>query len=375
MESVKFSEIFNFKNKSNIKAGAGLDTGQYPFYTSSPVLSKYLYTYLHNEPGIIFGTGGNASVHYNERQFSTSTDCLVANLKPEFFNAFELKFIYYYLHGNIYILEQGFKGAGLKHISKEYIKNIDIPLFPKEYQIRVVKLLDLAQSLIEKRKQAIAYLDDYIKAVFLDMFGDPVSNPKGWKKNVFGNLCYRLSDGPFGSKLKTEHYSKSGMRVIRLQNIGIGEFKDSNKSFIKNSHYESELVNYTCQSGDVVIATLGDPNIRACKIPEHIKIAVNKADCIHCIPNETLNKDYLVALLNLPEFHVVFENYVHGQTRSRISVGQLKKIMIPVPPIDLQRKFSAIVEKCELMRAQMQSQLKELENNFQAELQRAFRGK
>ncbi|KAA0260036.1 MAG: restriction endonuclease subunit S, partial [Chlorobiota bacterium] len=76
-----------------------------------------------------------------------------------------------------------------------YLESEKILLPSFEEQHRIVKILDLAQSLIEKRKKAIAYLDDYIKAVFLDMFGDPVSNPKGWEVNKLSKVCTKIADG------------------------------------------------------------------------------------------------------------------------------------------------------------------------------------
>jgi type I restriction enzyme S subunit len=103
-----------------------------------------------------------------ELPFSVSTDCLVAQLKPSYIKKFEIKFIYYFLSGNIRILEAGFKGIGLKHISKGYIDNINIPDLSIEDQKRIVKILDEADALRQKRKQAIGLLDDYLKSVFLE---------------------------------------------------------------------------------------------------------------------------------------------------------------------------------------------------------------
>ncbi|WP_431244235.1 restriction endonuclease subunit S [Flavobacterium sp. P21] len=128
MEKIAFKEIFNFQKKSKIKAGDGfkIGEGKYPFYTSSNVLTKSLNDFLFENESLIFGTGGLASIHYCNENFAVSTDCFVTqpkNNKQTF-----TKFIYYYLSGNMHILENGFKGAGLKHISKDYLENIEIPL-------------------------------------------------------------------------------------------------------------------------------------------------------------------------------------------------------------------------------------------------------
>src|SRR5215475_12026903 len=83
----------------------------------------------------------------------------------------------------------------------------------------------------------------------------------------------------FGSNLKTSHYRERGVRVIRLQNIGVGKFLDEDKAYISEEHFAA-LPRHHCFSGDVLIGTLGDPNLRACLQPKRIKRALNKADCI-----------------------------------------------------------------------------------------------
>ncbi|MBK6363987.1 MAG: restriction endonuclease subunit S [Saprospiraceae bacterium] len=84
------------------------------------------------------------------------------------------KFVYYYLFGNIHLLERGFKGAGLKHISKKYIENLDIPVLPIETQNKIVAILDNANSIIQKRERTIEIFADLLRASFLDMFDDPI---------------------------------------------------------------------------------------------------------------------------------------------------------------------------------------------------------
>ena len=83
LKRIKFGELFDYENKSSIKAGDGLSVGDYPFYTSSSTLSKYLDEYSFEKRSLIFGTGGIASIHYCESPFSVSTDCLVAIAKDE----------------------------------------------------------------------------------------------------------------------------------------------------------------------------------------------------------------------------------------------------------------------------------------------------
>src|SRR5690606_5535942 len=121
----KFKDIFLFAPKSKIRAGEGLDKGRFPFYTSSQVQNKWIDKEQYFDEALIFGTGGSASIHYENQPFSTSTDCFVTISNDESVNT---KYLYYYLSNNIQILDRGFKGAGLKHISKKYIEEIVIDI-------------------------------------------------------------------------------------------------------------------------------------------------------------------------------------------------------------------------------------------------------
>ena len=189
MKYVKFENLFQFQKKSKIKAGDGLKLieGKYPFYTSSDTLTKSINEYLFDNESLIFGTGGQASIHYCNEKFAVSTDCFVT--QPKNSEEVFLKYIFYYLSGNIYILENGFKGAGLKHISKDYLQNIEIPLPPLQQQQKIANILDAADALRQNDKALIAKYDELTQALFLDMFGDVRKNEKGWKQIALEKIC------------------------------------------------------------------------------------------------------------------------------------------------------------------------------------------
>ena len=193
IKKIKFGDLFEYENKSRIKAGDGLAEGEYPFYTSSSILSKYLDEYTFDKTSLIFGTGGNASIHYCESPFSVSTDCLVVFAKDE--TICFPKFVFYYLFGNINLLEEGFKGAGLKHISKGFINDLQIPLPPLPIQKRIAEILDAADALKRKDQALLKKYDELAQAIFIDMFGDPVKNEKGWEVKKLKEICIKITDG------------------------------------------------------------------------------------------------------------------------------------------------------------------------------------
>jgi type I restriction enzyme S subunit len=169
-------------------------------------------------------------------------------------------------------------GAAQPGVNASVLKTLEAPIPPIHEQRRIVTILDQADTLRAQRREMLAELEKLPQSVFVEMFGDPALNRYQWPKMPLGQTAEKFSDGPFGSNLKSSHYTESGVRVIRLQNIGIGELVDHDRAFISEEHFQS-LRKHECRPGDVLIATLGDPNLRACIQPVSIEVALNKADC------------------------------------------------------------------------------------------------
>ena len=269
----------------------------------------------------------------------------------------------------IYSLGQG---AAQRNLNVKRFVGLLIPRPPLAEQRLIASHLDKVTNLISLRKQQLVKLDELVKSRFVEMFGDTFSNPKQWSSKTFQEAGNRLSDGPFGSNLKSSHYSDSGVRVIRLGNIGVGKFIDDDRAFIPYDHYE-KLKKYTCRAGEIVIGTLGDPNLRACLVPPSIEIAVNKSDCVHYLPRkDLLDEQYVCWFLNAPGTLRLAASMIHGQTRSRVSSGQIAKMPIRIPPLVLQREFATFVAKVDKLKVKVQKSLEELETLKKALMQQYF---
>jgi len=196
MHKDKFGDLFEFLPKSGLKAEEGKDDGRYPFFTSSTLLSKWTDSASYNVEALIFGTGGGASVHHARGDFSTSNDCLVAKAKNP--NSVISRYCFHYLAANINLLETGFRGAGLKHISKDYIEAIEIPLPSLTEQQRIAEILDRADALRTKRRAAIAQLDTFTQAIFIDLFGDHDNILLKWPSKKLGDILDFITSGSRG---------------------------------------------------------------------------------------------------------------------------------------------------------------------------------
>jgi len=264
-------------------------------------------------------------------------------------------------------------GANINNLRNEDLDNLEFPLPSLAEQRRVASVLDMVDSERQRRLEALRALADARTSLFDSAFGDPI-RVLGWDVHQLGSLAIKYSDGPFGSNLKGVHYTTSGVRVVRLQNIGVGEFIDADRAFISEEHFRT-IAKHECAPGDVLIGTLGDPNLRACIQPSFVERAVNKADCIQFRPNpELVTAEYMVGFLNHPSTSLAASGLVLGQTRGRISLGRLRGFPVSVPPLHAQVAYSADVRAHELIRSRHLLHLAKLDELFASLQHRAFRG-
>jgi type I restriction enzyme S subunit len=368
MSTKKFNEIFRFAPKSKIKAGEGLEEGRFPFYTSSPLLSKFINRIQHEDEALIFGTGGSASVHYSDKPFSTSTDCIVAIGKDKNFNT---KFIYYYLFGNLHILERGFKGAGLKHISKKYIQNIEIPVFDLEIQNKVVAILDKASALVQKRQQTIYLLDELLKAQFLEMFGSLASKTQKYPLKKLQEFEEFITSGGRGWK---KYYSETGGRFIRSYDVQMNHISNEDIVLV-NPPDNQEAKRTKVKPKDILLTITGSKIGRVTMVPPdfgHGYVSQHVA-IIRVKDIDPLYLSYFLSHDGNGQYLVLRRQY--GQTKPGLNFKQIRDFDIILPPLELQTQFTQIVEKVETTKGKFRESLIELENLFGSVSQRAFSGK
>ncbi|WP_327709884.1 restriction endonuclease subunit S [Streptomyces sp. NBC_00464] len=147
-----------------------------------------------------------------------------------------------------------------------------------------------------------------------------------------------VTDGPFGSNLATRHYTHSGPRVLRLQNIGDGEFRDV-RTHIPESHFE-RLAVHEAREGDLVIASLGDDLPRACIVPEHVGPAIVKADCIRFRAHPEVSTEWLLRALIAPATKQHAAASLRGIGRARLGLNGIRSLPVPVPPAAEQRRIA-----------------------------------
>lgn len=375
MKHHKFDKLFKYLPKSKIKAGDGKKSGKYSFFTSSSKLSKFIDTATYEDTGLIFGSGGSASIHYCDKPFATSTDCFVTVKKDD---DIDLKYAYYFLKSNIHILEAGFKGAGLKHISKKYISNIQIPILLLEEQQKIASFLTRIEALVQKREESIELLDELIKSTFLDMFYYSEDRKK-WKNPFIEDLAEKkkgsMRTGPFGSDLLHSEFTDSGdVAVLGIDNAVKNRFEWSKKRFITFKKYE-QLKRYRIYPGDIIITIMGTIG-RIAVIPNDIPLSINTKHLAAITLNQSIANAYFLSysLREDPSLLNQIRKKAKGAILEGLNLTIIKKLKIALPPKPLQDKFASIVTKIEASKEKYQTSLEELNNLFNSTAQKAFKG-
>ncbi|MBP9849302.1 MAG: restriction endonuclease subunit S [Flavobacterium sp.] len=367
MEKISFKDIFDFQKKSKIKAGDGfkLGEGKYPFFTSSDTLSKTLNEFLFEDESLIFGTGGLASIHHCNEKFAVSTDCFVT--QPKNNNQVFSKYVYYYLSGNMHLLENGFKGAGLKHISKGYIEDLKIPLPNLPTQQKIATILDKADALRKYNKQLINKYDALTQSLFLDMFGD-IDSDKKFPIGTIEDVIEIVRDGPHVSP----KYSENGIPILSTRNIRPFELINEEIKYVSIETYTEMTKRFKPQKGDILLTKGGTTGFA--KIVDwdwdfciwvHLAALRVKKD---------VSPKYIESALNSYYGYNQSQEHTRGIANKDLGLKRMIKIKLPIPPIALQNQFAERVQLIETQKEQAQEALVKSELLFQGLLQQAFNG-
>ncbi len=366
MKKAKLKDLFDYLPKSNIQARDGLEEGMYPFYTSSENQTKYLNEYQHGPGCLVFGTGGKASVHFTASHFSTSMDCIAIKSKQEI--EVDAGYVFQYFKGNMQVLENGFKGAGLKHISKSYLSDIQIP-YPEDIdeQRRIAHLLSKVEGLISQRKKYLQQLDDLLKSVFLEMFGDPVRNERGWSIEPLGSLA-TIERGRFSPRPRNDPKYYGGSHPF-IQTGDISRSKGRLREYTQTLNDVGTKVSKEFRIGTIVIAIVGATigETALLEIPTYAPDSV-----IGITPKSSDVSDAIFIEYVLRFWKPVLRAKAPEAARANINIETLRPLQIITPPN--RPKFSEAAIKIDGLKVALQASLTDLEDLYGALSQQAFKG-
>ena len=263
------------------------------------------------------------------------------------------------------------RGATFLQVSKGDIAALQIPLPPLDEQKRIAGILDAADALRAKRREALAQLDTLLQATFLDMFGDPVTNPMGWEMVNGGRVSRRLT---VGIVVKPAcYYQPTGVPAIRSLNVRTNKIEIASLVYVSAENNEGRLKKTRVWKDDVLLVRSGQPGTAAV-VPAELD-GVNAIDILILTPDQHVaHPVYLSYYFNSAGGKRMVLGAQRGQIQKHLNVGSLRSAPIPLPPLDLQRRFAAIVESVERQKGCHGAHLAELDTLFASLQSRAFRG-
>jgi len=336
-EIKKLGDICSYLPKSKRQASYGKDNGKYPFYKSSMMLNSYVDEFDYWGESIIIGTGGYPSIHYDNK-FSCSADNFILTIKKEI--GIIIKYIYYYLLINMNLLEDGFHGVGIKHISIEYVKNLEIPVPSIEEQEKIVKDIDVQEEDKKSLQKAIEAIENQIK--------------------VLSEIKYKFKENVEIKKLGDICEIKNGNRITKnnCEKGDIPVFGGGNITFYTNKHNREGK---TCKIGRFGISESN------CVMLLNILYYLNDSGITVTSKNKLMLSDEYLWYYLLNQKEKIY-SLSSGVAQKNLIMDQFMNLEIPVPSIEEQEKIVKMFDA----KHQLIEELQEEINGIDDQLKKMF---
>ncbi|MGL5031293.1 MAG: restriction endonuclease subunit S [Aeromonas sp.] len=281
-------------------------------------------------------------------------------------------YLYYCMLANIEKLQALGNGATFKEVSKKVVEDFEIPLPPLDEQKRIAAILDKADAIRQKRQQAIALADDFLRSVFLDMFGDPVTNPKGWDEVILKDIADIRSGVTKGKIVKED--DAITLPYMRVANVQDGYLDLSSIQEITVSQKDAKKS--MLQIGDILLTEGGDPD----KLGRGHVWNGEIENCIHqnhifsvrVIDSNYIRPSFLSSVISSPRGKKYFLK-VGKQTTGIATINKtvLSEFLPFIPPLEMQDKYLGIMKKMKKLPLYSEQNYIKL---FSALSQKAFSG-
>lgn len=258
------------------------------------------------------------------------------------------------------------EGANINNLKTEHFDDLEIPLPPLDEQKKIAAILDAADAYRQKTKALIKKYDELTQSLFLDMFGDPVTNPKGWEKAPMGKLMTIVRGG---SPRPIDKYLGGEYPWIKIGDATKGDdiyLNRTKQSIIEDGLSKTRLL----PKGSLIFAN--------CGVSLGFARIINIEGCIHdgwlafSSLDPKISKLFLLkALNNITRY---FRETAPDGTQPNLNSGIMKSFEIILPPLELQNKFEVSLKELTKQKSQAQASLGQAEDLFNSLLQRAFKG-
>jgi type I restriction enzyme, S subunit len=261
--------------------------------------------------------------------------------------------------------------AGQKRVPRTFLEELVIPLPSLEQQRRIAAILDQADTLRRLRQRSSERLNELGQSLFLEMFGDPLTNPKGWDRVKLDDICRRITVGIVVKP--ASYYKKIGVPAIRGTNITEMGIDLSDAVYFSKEDNETTLVKTRIWKGDVIIVRSGRPGLAAV-VPTELD-GINCIDVLIATPDKThLLPFFLRDFINSDGGKRIVSRQSRGQVQQHFNVGSLSQAEVFLPPLKCQEEYEKRIAHIELQRRMTFSALAKSDNLFSTLQQRGYRG-
>jgi type I restriction enzyme S subunit len=273
------------------------------------------------------------------------------------------KFVFYWLRSDLFQKEKdkNCKGIIEESINCSALKNFVIPLPPIETQDEIVEILEKAEKLKQWREKSDKLSADYLNSVFLEMFGDPYSNPNIWEEKTLGEACYTIKDG-----LHAVRYRDEGIPFIFAKDIinGPDDFENNGYSkYIGLADYLKFINKCRPEKGDVLY-TKGFKTGFAKYINNDSDFSICNHLAVLKFDENQINGLFLEHMLNSNYCYVQSQLFTRDSFKRNLAIAHMKRIKILIPPMDLQNQFAELVQEIEIQKSQQAESKKEIDDIF-----------
>ena len=288
-------------------------------------------------------------------------------------NQLRIRYFMYYLKSNHFKKQLGrqITGSAQLNYGPSHLKKMVVPLVNISVQDEIVSKMDAIQHIIDLRNSQLMHLDELVKARFVELFGNPVINNKGWNVSDLGQLTIKIGSGatPKGGK---EAYQTDGISLIRSMNVHNGKFEYKELAHISDEQ-AARLENVAVEKNDVLLNITGASVARSCVVPTNVLPArVNQHVCIiRC--KDSIMPDFINSLLIDDNYQDLLWSIAgSGATREAITKQQVESLQIILPPISKQEEFSKFINRVDKSKVAVQKSLDEAQLLFDSLMQQYF---
>ena len=331
--------------------GSERSAGEYPYYGANGI-QDYVDDYIFDDELVLLAEdGGNFGSKIRPIAYRVSGKCWVNNhahvLKPK--SMIDVDYLCYSLM--FYDTNGLVNGATRQKLTQATMRKMKIPKITLEEQLKIVEKLKKVQGVITKKRKQLEGLDILIKARFVEMFGDPVSNPFNYDKVRLSQIADIKLIGPFGSLLHKEDYIENGHPLVNPSHIVDSKISVDNKLTISNEKYE-ELGAYKLQIGDVVMGRRGEMGRCAVVLEDGLLCGTGS---IFIRPTQNVTADFIQKIISFPSFKKTIEDMAVGQTMPNLNVPIVSNFEIIHPPVEVQKSYYDFVTQVDKLKVEVQS--------------------